>query len=751
MFFKKPGWDRLIQQHAAELVRAGYRGLLERDADHGGLEHYVDYLHRGGSYADLLGSFVRSGEFLGIVEERRQFHVDAHTPTLREPDQRIAIFTNCQGNNLGRCIQALTGARPPKFSFVHARDILEPQRSIEVVRAAVAENDVVLLQPLYADALRAVDADLIDKVQLFPSISFPAFQPDQCYVQIKGTLDEVSGPLGPYHSSIAYYAWRAGISATQAADLYCEPVYQQLRFFDYWDSATQALLEEGRRCGMPLDGYLQQWRARGCFMHSPNHPKLYVLAAISRAVLQRLQMPTLPIEPEEVVWDNLTDVAIWPVYPEIAKRLGIDGSLMFKGNNPGLPSKAPIVSYALDEFISRSYAAFEQAAQTAEIACSRAFTQRYRDVFGSDRKWWRAQPQPAAAQKRNAAHPYAGLPSRQFWKQAVRELPAGEVDPVGAADFAIEPTTRVATAGSCFAQHISRRLQKRGFRYLITETAPARLSSAEAERDNYGVYSARYGNLYSARQLLQLFDRAYGAFNPSDISWTRADGRLADPFRPEITPDGFADVDELLASREQMFDAARRMFESADVFVFTLGLTEAWRSRSDGAVFPLAPGVVAGEMDRERYEFVNFGVADVIADLDAFIEKLAKVNPSVRVMLTVSPVPLAATFEDRHVLTASTYSKSVLRVAAEDVSRRHAQCSYFPSYEIITGSFNRGAYYDSDLRSVNAAGVDHVMRLFFAHYAPAGIDGEVDEELLEEAKNNYRIVCEEDRLADFAR
>ena len=34
-------------------------------------------------------------------------------------------------------------------------------------------------------------------------------------------------------------------------------------------------------------------------------------------------------------------------------------------------------------------------------------------------------------------------------------------------------------------------------------------------------------------------------------------------------------------------------FRDLDVFVFTLGLTEAWVAKADGAVFPLAPGVVS--------------------------------------------------------------------------------------------------------------------------------------------------------------
>jgi hypothetical protein len=47
--------------------------------------------------------------------------------------------------------------------------------------------------------------------------------------------------------------------------------------------------------------------------------------------------------------------------------------------------------------------------------------------------------------------------------------------------------------------------------------------------------------------------------------------------------------------------------------------------------------------------------------------------------------------------------------------QRYANVHYFPAYEIITGAFNRGAYYAPDLRNVVEDGVAHVMRLFMAH------------------------------------
>ena len=41
-------------------------------------------------------------------------------------------------------------------------------------------------------------------------------------------------------------------------------------------------------------------------------------------------------------------------------------------------------------------------------------------------------------------------------------------------------------------------------------------------------------------------------------------------------------------------------------------------------------------------------------------------NPKARLVLTVSPVPLAATASGSHVLPATIYSKSVLRAAAQE-------------------------------------------------------------------------------------
>jgi hypothetical protein len=322
------------------------------------------------------------------------------------------------------------------------------------------------------------------------------------------------------------------------------------------------------------------------------------------------------------------------------------------------------------------------------------------------------------------SHPYSKLPPYAYWRHGVARVPASQIDPVVEPPFRFGVRDKVVTAGSCFAQHIGRYLSSNGCNFLITEAPHPFIADSAAQALNYGVYSARYGNVYTARQLVQLFDRAYGRFAPSENYWREGEGVVIDPFRPQIQPGGFNSIRELDIDRERHFSAVRAAFETLDIFIFTLGLTEAWRSRVDGAVFPLCPGVAGGEYSAQAHEFVNFTVDEVVADINHFLARMRGVNPKARVILTVSPVPLVATAERRHVIVSTMCSKSILRVACDVLERSAANVAYFPSYEIVAGGYGGADYFAADRRSVTQEGVAHVMSVFERHFVRRSVVGE---------------------------
>jgi hypothetical protein len=721
---------------------------------------FLKYLERPPESEETINhymAFERESEVSWVLTRSREFFRKKFKNVNFEQSSRykFLIIGNCQVAVVSKLIEAMS-AESSTISIGLESTNLDGIKSGNLdISTYVADCNYVLIQNLpesFISALKERFPEISAKLRFIPAISYTAFHPDMGYIK-KSDGGHLGGPTGDYHSLLCYWAWKSGISTSEAIKLFRYDVFEFLGYFSHKASSEKFLINLGRSMDIHIQPLLSKWSAAGCFMHSINHPKLFVLADVARLSLAREGIRFTP-NIENYLTDDLSAHPCWDVYPEVAKSLGFSGEYSFKQFKHLGTTSRPVPALTLSEFVEAAYENYDANAafNPQPLVYSEAFSRLQN--FLDDRKEETDLP-PSTGLSPAGANPYAKLKSYQLWRRGVEAPKPGDVDPVVSSALQLDPSSKVATAGSCFAQHISRTLSNNGFTYYVAETGEGVTGvKEELEKLNYGVYSARYGNLYTSRQLIQLFDRAYGKFLPIDGAWLRKDGRYVDPFRPMVNPDGYATEADVERDRIEHFKHVRNMFESLDVFVFTLGLTESWRRREDGAVFPLAPGVAAGGMDRSRYEFVNFETHDVVADLEYFLGELARVNPAAKVIFTVSPVPLVATYENRHVLTSTTYSKSALRSAADYIVRRYPQAEYFPSYEIITGNFNKGAYFETDLRSVREEGVSHVMRLFMEHYSSESTPkssndkprDDLDAELLRAAEKNNSVVCEEEAL-----
>jgi len=373
-------------------------------------------------------------------------------------------------------------------------------------------------------------------------------------------------------------------------------------------------------------------------------------------------------------------------------------------------------------------------------------------------------------------NPYKALEESAFWALAVAQRSMFDVSWLWRPKWQISRADQIVTFGSCFAQHIGRALRSRGYAWTDFEPAPPKFSGAACKRFNYGLFSARTGNIYTVSLLRQWVMWALGDSQVPEETWS-SDGRFYDPFRPAIEPDGFESVEELLLLRAATLDAFRAAAIQCDVFVFTLGLTESWHNIRSGHEYPMCPGTVAGEFDPGVHQFVNHRFGDILSDLAWTIERLRAVNPRIRFLLTVSPVPLTATMSGQHVLVATQHSKSILRSVAGQLAQDNDFVDYFPSYEIINAPPFRGTFFEPNLRSVNPFGVDFVMKQFFnalpdgareALPAEAAVaESSADERAARRARRQARrqmnqqaggarqapdaegVVCEEELLAAF--
>lgn len=344
-----------------------------------------------------------------------------------------------------------------------------------------------------------------------------------------------------------------------------------------------------------------------------------------------------------------------------------------------------------------------------------------------------------------ARSPYSGRPQRAFWRGAVAGAGPFPQD-IYQPRFPVTHTTRVFTAGSCFAQHVGAAMKSAGIAVIDTEPARRGLPEQTARRFGYGVYAARFGNLYTLRQFRQLIEEVSGTFTPACPIWNR-DGRYWDALRPGVEPEGLSSPDLVSEMRAEHLAKLAEALQQADVMVFTLGLTEAWKHIASGTVYPTAPGTIAGDYDPDVFRFVNFGVAEMLADFAALDDTLTQINPNLKWLLTVSPVPLAATASNDHVLTATMRSKAALRVVCDMLRDTYDRVDYFPSYEMVMSPAHERSPFAEDLRSVRPEIVQEIMRVFLGAHglsAPA---------MPEDAKPTFdtedEAVCEEALLEAF--
>ncbi len=291
-------------------------------------------------------------------------------------------------------------------------------------------------------------------------------------------------------------------------------------------------------------------------------------------------------------------------------------------------------------------------------------------------------------------------------------MPDGWIDPVhpyqlhGGATFGqgdpaahlrqklVHRQTRIATVGSCFAQEIHSWLLKRGWAAVQCEHGPG------------SAMSARFGNIYTTAQLRQCFERAWGRFDPLERWWSWRD-LVVEPYRARMAWRSEAEAEASLASH---LEAVRRVVQTAEVLICTVGMSETWRSRADGAAYWRVPLTY----DPARHEFHRLDPAENLENLERLYALLRRHNPALRLVTTLSPVPLDQTFADESLAVADSCSKASLRVALHELCTRHPEVIYFPAYELVHDV--EIDPWQQDRRHVRPEVVERIMQRFMATF-----------------------------------
>ncbi|MBM3515221.1 MAG: GSCFA domain-containing protein [Alphaproteobacteria bacterium] len=243
-------------------------------------------------------------------------------------------------------------------------------------------------------------------------------------------------------------------------------------------------------------------------------------------------------------------------------------------------------------------------------------------------------------------------------------------------------TSTVLTMGSCFAQELRNYMASQGMRSDWLFVPPG------------------LNNTFAARQFLEWC--ATGKQSADAYWYDEATGGGARKWQPETEHKNY-----------------RAVLQGIDGLVLTVGLAEVWYDIRSGGVF--WRGVPRSIYDPSIHKCRMSKVSENVENLVRSIEVARELRPGLPIILTLSPIPLRATFDDRSCISADAVSKSTLRVAIEEVMGLGLPgVSYWPSFEIVRwlGSHTDRALFgdDGNTRHVNRFAVQLILDQFLAHY-----------------------------------
>jgi tetratricopeptide (TPR) repeat protein len=220
----------------------------------------------------------------------------------------------------------------------------------------------------------------------------------------------------------------------------------------------------------------------------------------------------------------------------------------------------------------------------------------------------------------------------------------------------VSKATRFFTMGSCFARNISVSLNKNGFNSTHMEIS-------------------------------EFINTTFA--NKAFVDWLstgKTESSVADRIQ-ELLPPGWNAENTL------------EKIKNTDVFILTLGVAPAFFDRVTGDFVLPRPTGLNSRVLAEKYEYRTTSVKENVENVLYLINFVRKLSPNIKLVITVSPVPLMASFEFESCVAADCLSKSTMRLVAHEVVNGSGleNIIYWPSFEVFrwAGS-NAGSFYAAD-------------------------------------------------------
>ena len=205
-------------------------------------------------------------------------------------------------------------------------------------------------------------------------------------------------------------------------------------------------------------------------------------------------------------------------------------------------------------------------------------------------------------------------------------------------------------------------------------------------------------------------------FNPNSIFQALHDAITLSPFedRFSVERDGYyfsflhhskikaSSIKELQQHILDINLSNHHYLKSCDYMVITFGTAYHYHHKNLNAT-------VANCHKQAQQTFVKklLSPAEITEQFNLLCKELTKLNPGIKLILTVSPV--------KHLkdgLLENSLSKSTLLLSVHELCKTNKNCVYFPAFELVTDDLRDYRFYKEDLAHPNEQAVKYVWEKF---------------------------------------
>ncbi|MCP3658920.1 MAG: GSCFA domain-containing protein [Bacteroidetes bacterium] len=250
--------------------------------------------------------------------------------------------------------------------------------------------------------------------------------------------------------------------------------------------------------------------------------------------------------------------------------------------------------------------------------------------------------------------------------------------------YKINISDKIICLGSCFIDCLGKYLQS----------------------NKFDILNNPFGNIFNPYSIYNILDKSLIINKDIELEkinneedYIKIDSKYYNlNFHSSISGDRIEDLQNIILKKYKNLELK---LKKSNVLIITFGTSIVYKYKN-------TKKIVGNCHKLPKQNFIKYlmEIEEIIKLYNCIIQKIRRINPSIKIILTISPI--------KHIkdnLAMNMVSKSILRIACHNLSKIE-NVDYFPSYEILIDDLRDYRFYKEDMIHPNEIAEKYILELF---------------------------------------